>query len=125
MSCWPTSSFSVTVEHDRSRTTIRPLGELDLASASDLATILDHQCSAAQDCDLDLAGITFMDCAGLRVLCDADAAAERTGCRLRLLNPSEPVLHVVRLTGAERWLPFADIPRAGRFARSSTPVAVE
>jgi anti-anti-sigma factor len=76
------------VEHDRARTTLRPVGELDLANAGDLAAILDRECSVAQDCELDLAGITFIDCAGLRALCDAYAGAQRTGCRLRLLHPS-------------------------------------
>jgi anti-anti-sigma factor len=125
MSCWPASSFDVVVERDRTRSTVRPTGELDLASASDLEAILDCECSVAQDCELDLSGITFMDCAGLRVLCDAHATAQRTGCCLRLLNASEPVLRLARLTGAERWLPFADLPRARRFARSSRAVAVQ
>jgi anti-anti-sigma factor len=125
MSCWPANSYSVMVEHDRARTTVRPVGELDLANAGDLAAILDRECSVAQDCELDLAGITFIDCAGLRALCDAYAGAQRTGCRLRLLHPSEPVLRLARTTGVERRLPFAGISRTRRFARSPADVAVE
>jgi anti-anti-sigma factor len=124
MSCSPASSFDVVVERDRTRSTVRPAGELDLASSGDLAAVLDRECSVAQDCELDLSGITFMDCAGLRVLCEAHAGAQRTGCRLRLLNASKPVRRVARITGAERWLPFADMPRARRFARPSRAVAV-
>jgi anti-anti-sigma factor len=114
MSRWSTSSLSLTVERHQTRSTVRPVGDLDMASASDLTAILDDECSRAQDCDLDLAGITFMDCAGLRVLYEAHAAAQRTGCHLRLLDASEPVERVAHITGAENWLPFAVTRRARR-----------
>ena len=49
--------------------------------------------------EVDLAGVTFLDCGGLSVLVVVGAAAARTGCQLRITNPQPIARRVLDLTG--------------------------
>jgi anti-anti-sigma factor len=49
--------------------------------------------------DVDLAGVTFMDCIGLGVLVAVRRVAAWTGCELRVVNPQPIVRRVLELTG--------------------------
>jgi anti-anti-sigma regulatory factor len=49
--------------------------------------------------EIDLAGVTFMDCTGLGVLVAARQAVLRTGGHLRVTNPQPIVRSVLELTG--------------------------
>ena len=74
---------------------IRAAGEIDVASAP----LLDDALAAAtadgyREIHLDLAEVTFFDCAALRALEDADDAAPG---RLRLVAAGEPVRLVLQL----------------------------
>jgi anti-sigma B factor antagonist len=76
-------------------------GELDLASAPSMEERL-----AAIDVDeparvvIDLAGLTFIDSTGLRVLLLADARARECGYELSLRAGGETVQRVFEMTGA-------------------------
>jgi anti-anti-sigma factor len=49
--------------------TLRPIGELDLASAPHLHRIIESvQLAGANTVTIDLADVTFMDCCGLRAV---------------------------------------------------------
>jgi anti-anti-sigma factor len=76
-------------------------GEVDLASApillERLLSLLHEQAPAVLD--VDLAGCTFLDCAGIGALVGARNAAVQTGCRLRVTNPRPIVRRVLELTG--------------------------
>ena len=76
---------------------VQARGELDSYNAAQLQRVLTT--AIAQNpaaIDLDLADVTFFDCAALRVLEHADAI---TAGRLRLKNPSQPVRLVLTLLG--------------------------
>ncbi|HEX5201331.1 MAG TPA: STAS domain-containing protein [Actinoplanes sp.] len=76
-------------------------GEIDLSSSgvlhvrllNVLATLHPHRI------EVDLAGVTFLDCSGLTVLVDAGKAAARAGCCLRITNPRPLVRRILDLTG--------------------------
>jgi anti-anti-sigma factor len=76
-------------------------GEVDLATATTLRDrlfdVLDGQNPSVLD--VDLAGVTFMDCTGLGVLVAVRRAAARTGCQLRVTNPQPIVRRVLEVTG--------------------------
>ncbi len=66
-------------------------GELDLASAPELAAQLSRLRRPGAVVTVDLTAIRFIDVAGLRVLLAARAAARTDGWELRVL-PTSPVL---------------------------------
>ncbi|WP_133915903.1 STAS domain-containing protein [Streptomyces sp. NBC_00582] len=93
-------------------TVVELAGEIDLATAGSVADHLDAAtASAAVDVLVDLRGVEFFDCSGLRVLCRAQDRAVRGGGRLRIVC-DQPYLR--RLLGATgllgRFPPLASLP---------------
>ena len=80
--------FACFVDYDGHNTAeVHIRGELDIASAPQLAAILDAALANARLVVLDLSQLTFMDCAGLDAIIRADSSARRgrssqpaTGC---------------------------------------------
>jgi anti-anti-sigma factor len=59
------------------RHTLRPIGELDLASAPHLDRMIESAHAAgAEAITIDLTGLTFMDCCGLRSVMSATKATK-------------------------------------------------
>ncbi|MFI1991081.1 STAS domain-containing protein [Actinoplanes sp. NPDC020271] len=77
------------------------IGEIDLATAGMLHTKLLTVLLALRPrrLDIELAGVTFLDCSGLTVLVVACRVAARIGCRLRIEGPQGIVRRVLNLTG--------------------------
>ncbi|MFF7452446.1 MULTISPECIES: anti-sigma factor antagonist [unclassified Streptomyces] len=75
-------------------------GEIDLVTAIPLASRLDVLSSDPHpDLVLDLRGVSFIDCAGLGVLCRTrNRVGARCG-RLRLVSESSGFLRVLRAAG--------------------------
>jgi anti-anti-sigma factor len=80
---------------------IAVIGEIDLSTTDMLRAGLLNALSAQRPLriEVDLARVTFMDCAGLTVLLVAGNVAARTGCQLRITNPQPIVRRVLDLTG--------------------------
>ena len=80
-------------------------GEVDLGSARilgrHLSLVLTRQAPATI---LDLSGLVFLDCAGLRVLLAASRQAAARGGSLVLAAPRPVVVKVLRLTGSDQHL---------------------
>ena len=77
-------------------------GEIDLATHERLAVELER--AEAEDPELlviELAGVTYMDSAGLRELVGAQRRARAAGRRLVLLRGSEPVERILELAGLD------------------------
>ncbi|MFD7696712.1 STAS domain-containing protein [Streptomyces sp. NPDC059805] len=73
-------------------------GEIDLSTATSLMMRLDALTSApSPDLVLDLRGVTFIDCAGLGVLCRARNRVRAREGRLRLVNESARFRRMLRL----------------------------
>jgi anti-anti-sigma factor len=102
-------------------------GEIDLATAEMLHDELRTALSAQHPhrVEIDMAGVSFMDCTGLTVLIVARQAAQRTGCQLRITNPQPIVRRVLELTGLLDVLTatFGQAPLMP--ARSVSPAQVE
>jgi anti-anti-sigma factor len=82
------------------------VGEVDLATAGALRDGLLGVLSTRQpsSVEIDLAKVSFIDCAGLSVLLVTRQAALRAGCQLRITNP-QPIVHrVLEVTGLLRVL---------------------
>ena len=86
---------------------IRARGEFDLSTAP---AIEDAFASVPASCDriiLDLSGVTFVDCSGLRAL---ETASAGCGREVSVRAPSRPVRRLARLVGANeaQWRPDQD-----------------
>jgi anti-anti-sigma factor len=96
-----TSGFTVATDLDGSRATLRPRGEVDIATAP----AIEQQARAlwndgAEQLLLDLGDVSFFDSSGLRLLFRLEAEAELDRRRAVALGPCSPaVLRVLALTG--------------------------
>lgn len=89
--------------------TISLFGELDLASAGGVQEELERvEATEAESIVIDLAGLTFIDSTGLRLIYNAHVRLRRDAGRLALLRGSEGVQRLFRLIALEDQLPFVD-----------------
>lgn len=80
------------------RSVIHVRGDLDVGSVSRyLRVVRQGLGDGDRRIDVDLAGVTFVDVAGLRALLDAERAARRSGRELRYRQPSGAVVRLARL----------------------------
>lgn len=100
--------FSVTIEHKDGMVLLRPSGELDVTTASQLERALAGVVGKHWAVVVDLSGVPFADCAGLRPLRWAlqEGSENMTGVRVSGARPE--VERVLRLTGLQRPLSVGD-----------------
>ncbi|MER7895854.1 anti-sigma factor antagonist [Streptomyces sp. NPDC096046] len=94
------------VRQERGHTVLEFRGEIDLAAAAEITPHLDRETDRlAARVVIDLSGIEFFDCSGLRLLYRArQRVLDRRG--YLLLVCSHPLtLRVLRITGLSRVLP--------------------
>jgi anti-anti-sigma factor len=89
--------------------TLRPAGELDIATAGRLERALLEGREPGDEVVLDLAALEFIDSTGLRVIVRGVEAAQREGWDLRLRPGPPAVQRVFEIAGVLGALPF-DIP---------------
>jgi phospholipid transport system transporter-binding protein len=86
---------------------LRLTGRISFDTAADVSSAVDGQLralSAGQDCDLDLAGVTHADSAGLAVLVEALSLARARKIRLRLNSIPEPLRAIARISELDELL---------------------
>ncbi len=105
----------MTVEQDARDGWVAPSGELDLATAPILERALASV--TAQRVIVDLRGLTFTDCAAIRLLILLDADLRAKGRDLAVVQGIPPVQRVFRLTGMVERFTWVEPPRPRRFAR--------
>ncbi|MFJ5726572.1 anti-sigma factor antagonist [Streptomyces paradoxus] len=94
------------VRQERGHTVLEFRGEIDLAAATEIAPHLDRETDRpAARVVIDLSGIDFFDCSGLRLLYRARSRVlDRRGYVL-LVCAHPLTLRVLRITGLARILP--------------------
>jgi len=100
---WPLIHMTLDVRADDTadQRVFRLSGELDMATSPRLERVLSGVLAAMPPAlAIDLAGLTFLDSTGIRVLIDAGRRASGQGCAFTLLSPRPNVLRMLRLTGA-------------------------
>jgi anti-anti-sigma factor len=107
----PTRGLETTLSARDDRSVLRVEGEVDLMTAGTLADALTAAIDAASRLALDLAGVSFMDSTGLRVLLEARERAQARGVALELT--------VAAGGGVERLLALAGV--LDLFPRSAPP----
>ena len=101
--------FDIDVQHRDGVVVVRPIGELDLATAPQLRAILQELRQQKASVLIDLKDLTFLDSTGLRLIWDADAAARADGMDLTLTVGQPDVMRVFEVTGLIRRLNFSDL----------------
>ena len=87
-------------------------GELDLATAPELAQALTEAPDGTAVVILDLSELTFMDSTGLHVILSARARLAAAGCRLVLVPGSRHVQRIFEITGTKHQVEFVSAPNA-------------
>ena len=104
-------------DHVGHRAVVTAVGEVDLSSTAKLGKAIEAARErGASEIWLDFTCTTFMDCAGLRTLCEARARLIEEERRLVLICPPGAVLRLLTLTGLDRVL---EIHRTRSAARAS------
>lgn len=89
----------LTIQVDEDRPVAALVGELDTAEVEAASAALVPALHRHGGLVLDLAGLGFLDCAGLGALVGLRLEAERAGLPLVLARPSLPVVRLIRLAG--------------------------
>ncbi|MBX9362662.1 anti-sigma factor antagonist [Streptomyces sp. WAC04114] len=94
------------VRQERGHTVLEFRGEIDLAAASEIAPHLDRETARpAARIVIDLSGIDFFDCSGLRLLYRARSRVLDRRGQVLLVCEHPLTLRVLRITGLSRLLP--------------------
>jgi anti-sigma B factor antagonist len=110
----PEEEQAYTVDHDpvEGALLVAASGELDLAAAPRLATVLSMATQSAEPCVvLDLSEVDFIDSTALGAIMHASTEAEATGKRMLVValdGPVRSLLEITNLTGRFRVYPSRD-----------------
>lgn len=92
--------LEVTVEQLASTVVLHVIGPVDSTTAAALQQPLLHAADSPSGAvQLDLAQVSYLSSAGLRVLLLAAKALQKCGDRLRLLNVPQQLLSILTLAG--------------------------
>jgi anti-sigma B factor antagonist len=109
----------LSVRHHGDCATIHIGGEIDLATCPHLqAVVVDLVDRGCHQLIVDLDQVSFLDCAGIRVLVDARRRVHEHGGSVRLVRPRPLVWRVLALTGMTTLFPIDTSP--GEATTSST-----
>jgi anti-sigma B factor antagonist len=95
----------LTIDYDRSggdRVVVRLCGEVDIAVEEQLRKSLDEVLAVwppPAQILVDLGGLRFMDCSGVRVLLQVHRNARTMNCALMVCRPGPLVEHVLTVSG--------------------------
>jgi anti-sigma B factor antagonist len=104
------TGFSISTSDRDGRAVVVIRGELDLATAPDLDTVLTERLDTGQDVVVDLRELEFMDSTGLRVLVSAHARVEGTEQSFVIVRPlpGAPIERILAVAGVEKVLELVD-----------------
>jgi|tagenome__1003787_1003787.scaffolds.fasta_scaffold20930527_1 stage II sporulation protein AA (anti-sigma F factor antagonist) len=111
----PPQDELLTVETQTHRRTalVALRGELDLATVSKIAEVIDDvhpQTDGVRHIVLDLRGLTFMDVPGLRELLRQNEHARANRHNLAVVRGTTEIQRVLKITGVEELLVLVDDP---------------
>lgn len=92
--------LTIEADHDGHRPCLRCIGELDAAGAATLTQAIEDL-GASTQIGLDLAGLTFLDSSGIRVIAAAANRAAGAGGSIQVVEASPIAAKVLALTGLD------------------------
>ena len=82
-----------------SKAVVELAGKLTVQTSPDLSAAVESLPSTVCDLDVDLAAVSYIASAGLRVLVATDKLAVKRGGVMRLLHPCDEVWEILEMTG--------------------------
>ena len=102
--------FDCHVEPDRDTVWIRPVGEIDMATAAEVQARLDEVREAGfTRLVLDLRETTFIDSTGVHLVVEWQQRSRAERFTFAVVQGPEPVRRVFELTGATGQIRFIDV----------------
>ncbi|HSW03992.1 STAS domain-containing protein [Aquabacterium sp.] len=95
--------MNATLEQRGALHCLRLEGELCIVDSAPAKAALLQALDAAAELDIDLAGVSAIDTAGLQLLIAAKRAAGTAGKTLRLVGHSAPALELIELYDLASW----------------------
>lgn len=97
--------FRCDVHPDRDRVVVRPVGEVDLATAECVdATLTDLRAAGFGELVLDLRDVTFLDSSGIRLLLTWGRRGREDGFAFGYVPGGHGVQQVLEMTGVDQFL---------------------
>ena len=93
------SAFEVRFQRDGDILTVRPNGRLDSITAPIYADQLEQELEGISQIVMDLEQVDYIASAGLRTLLISEQKMEKRGGGVKLINVSENIREVLKLTG--------------------------
>jgi anti-sigma B factor antagonist len=94
------AGFRCDIDPDGDRAVVRPVGELDLATAAYVDEPLHERCRAGfRDLVLDLRGLTFLDSTGIALLIRWHRHAAQDGIDFAVVMGDDRIRRPLELTG--------------------------
>lgn len=103
----------VRLEQDASAGCLAVVGELSFATVGELAAQGEGVFPDAIELDIDLAGVTRVDSAGLALLVEWVRLGRGAGRTIRLRHPPDQLLAIARASGLDKLLPPTAAPGPG------------
>lgn len=102
-----TPTWELRLQNRCGETAIAPVGELDLCTGAQLRQAVASLPEAPQGAVIiDLSGVTFIDVAGVRAICEIVNVMRARNRSVRVVPGSPAVQRLFRMTDAEDRLPF-------------------
>jgi anti-anti-sigma factor len=101
--------FTFAIDREGGRVTVRPVGELDLATAPGLEAEVER-IEGAECVVFDLRELTFLDSTGLQVILRAEAAARRAGVEFAVVRGPRAVERLFSVMNLEQRLQVVGDP---------------
>lgn len=103
-------TFRVQRRHDGDVVVVTPQGDIDLLTVAPIRAELETAQSQARIVVLDLRAVTFIDSSGVRLLVEAEHAAQRDGFAFSVVRGPAPVERLLDLAGLSDRLTLIDDP---------------
>jgi anti-anti-sigma factor len=101
--------FHIEVERQDGAARVRPVGDLDLATADRLdARLRELRAAGVRRVVLDLRALDFMDSSGLSLTLRWSLASQEDGLDFALVPGGRPIRRLFQLSGMEPRLPFLE-----------------
>ena len=106
----PISKFRIDEHRHDGKVVLTLHGELDLASADEVASRLDELRAAGEPALLDIDALDFMDSSGLRMVLNAAEVSDASGWPFELTHGPEQVQRLFESTFVTARLPIVPRP---------------
>lgn len=110
----PSGHLEIGIWTTGEQATVALAGELDIAAAPEVASLMQGVVEGSTAVLLDIEGVTFMDSAGLRCVLVCERLCREAGVAFALTPGSPRIRRLFEVAGLLSWLPATDVDsRAG------------